>query len=217
MPTVLYTTCYEPAIRDKVQKTEFGGILGEINNNGGGKRPATVAGHGMHREGMDRLFDLTFAELRSLARTYMSRERGNHTLQPTALVNEAYLRLINVEGLHIESRNHFGNLAAQAMRRILVEHARAKNAVKRGGAWQFVTMTDLGLGVLPDEVGLVDLDDALKVFAQLDERGAKVVELRIFGGLTMQEIAEVLGVTRRTVQTDWRIAIMWLRREFAEP
>ncbi len=167
------------------------------------------------RRDFDRLFDATFAELRALARSYMRRERHGHTLQPTALVHEAYLRLFNAENLDYESRTHFGNIAALAMRRVLVEHARSRNAAKRGGGMEPVSLGELGLTSLPPQVDVLDLDDALTKYAALDHRGAKVVEMRTFGGLTMEEIAEALGVTRRTVQTDWRVATMWLRREFS--
>lgn len=169
---------------------------------------------GLPREDFDQLFDLTFAELRSLARGIMSRERRGHTLEPTALVHEAYLRLVRADGLHVESRQHFANIAARAMRRVLIEHARARDADKRGGGRRSVTLAELGIDAFPPEIGVLELDDALCCFAEIDERGARVVELRIFGGLKMAEIAEILGVTRRTVQTDWRIALMWLRREF---
>ncbi len=164
---------------------------------------------------VDALFASTLAELRRQAAAMMRRERPSHTLQPTALVNEAYLRLYKAEGLKDLDRAHFLNIAAQAMRRILIEHARGKNATKRGGDWVPVTLHDIGVADFPDQTTIIDLDSALRRFAEIDERGAHVVELRIFTGLTMEEIAGILGVTRRTVQTDWRIAIMWLRRELS--
>jgi len=163
----------------------------------------------------DQLFEATYAELRALAAQFMYQERSSHTLQPTALVNEAYLRLHDADDRPVEGRTRFMSIAAQAMRRILVDHARGKNAAKRGGGWVPVTLTDIGVEVFPDQTTIIDLDRALHRLATMDERGARVVELRVFGGLGMAEIAEIVGVTRRTIQTDWRVATMWLRRELS--
>ena len=165
----------------------------------------------------DQLFAACQQELRAIANRLMQNERKNHTLQPTALVNEAYLRLFRVENLSAESRAHFVNIAARSMRQILVEHARHKNAAKRGGGWQAVTLTGLSGPDTGDEIELLALNDALEKFAKLDPRGARVVDLRVFGGLTMVEIGAVLNLSRRTVQKDWRFATMWLRKELAGP
>ncbi len=164
------------------------------------------------QESFDHLFEATFTELHGLAAAIMSRERPDHTLQPTALVNEAYLRLFGANNLDIQGKAHFINIAAQAMRRILVEHARSRNAARRGGGRVPVTLYDIGVNDFPDSATILDLDVAMRKFAKLDERGARVAELRIFTGLGMAEIAEIIGVSRRTVQTDWRVASMWLRR-----
>lgn len=164
---------------------------------------------------LDATFAATYTELRALAARIMSRERPGHTLQPTALVNEAYLRLLGAGELNVAGRTHFVNLAAQAMRRILVEHARGRLTEKRGGGWVPVTLYDIGAADLPDQATILDLDNALRKLTEVDPRAARVVELRVFAGLTMEEIASAVGVTRRTVQTDWRIAFMWLRREMA--
>ena len=167
-----------------------------------------------------RAFDALFAaahhELSGMAHNLMSSERSNHILQPTALVNEAYLRLFDVQNLPVESRAHFVNLAARAMRQVLVEHARRHNAAKRGGGRQALTLTGAGVQDLRDEIGALELNDALEKLAELDPRAAEVVEKRIFGGLTMEEIADTLDLTRRTVQKDWRFALLWLRREFGD-
>jgi len=162
------------------------------------------------------LFVATQRELSGLAASLMRNERANHTLQPTALVNEAYLRLFEVRQLPIESRAHFVNLAARVMRQVLVEHARRKNADKRGGGWHAVTLTGVQVQDFRNDIGILEMDDALRKLAQVDERAADVVEKRVFGGLKMEEIAELSGVTRRTVQKDWRFATLWLRREFAQ-
>lgn len=162
-----------------------------------------------------RVFEAAHTELRRLASRLLSRERADHTLQPTDLVHEAYLRLINAGQVGWQSRAHFFGIAARAMRQILVEHARRRAAAKRGGNPQRVMLED-GLGLrAQDAIEMLELEEALNRLAEVDERSARVVELRFFGGLTVDEAAHVLGVSRRTVHDDWRVAKMWLRREIA--
>ncbi len=164
---------------------------------------------------LDRLFVACQRELHAAAAGLMRHERAGHTLQPTALVNEAYLRLFRAENLPVAGHAHFVNLVARTMRQVLVEHARRRKAQKRGGDRQMVTLTGLSDPDAENVVDLLELDEALEKLAALDERTAKVVDLRIFGGMTMEEIALILGLTRRTVQKDWRFALVWLRRELA--
>ncbi len=162
------------------------------------------------------LFDLLYRELRGLAVSAMRAERGNHTLQPTALVHEAFLRLADDTG-SLESRRHFFGVAASAMRRILVEHARARHAAKRGGHAPRVSIDDVAVAA-PDTLDPVDLealDAALSQLAAHDARQARVVELRYFAGLTVEETADVLDASPRTVKRDWQMARAWLRREMS--
>lgn len=161
----------------------------------------------------DRLFDAAYRELRQLASSLMRNERQDHTLQPTALVSEAYLRLVGDVPVDWQSRAHFFGIVASAMRRVLVEHARRHAAEKRGGGRVKISLDEnLLLGGRSDWETL-DLDDTLTRFAEIDPRGARVVELRVFGGFREKEIAEILGVSERTVRSDWRVAAMWLSRE----
>jgi RNA polymerase sigma factor (TIGR02999 family) len=165
-------------------------------------------------EALAALTPLVHAELRILARAYMRRERGDHTLQPTALVNEAYLRLVAQHRVPSRSRAHFFSLAATMMRRVLVDHAREHNAGKRPLAGVRVTL-DEGLGVTQprgDDVELLLLDDALTELSALDSRQGQIVELRYFGGLAEHEVAEVLAISRATVTREWQTARMWLAR-----
>ncbi len=166
-------------------------------------------------QAFDALFQATFHELRSLARGLMNAERPNHTLQPTALVNEAFLKLFDAERIAHGGKTHFLNLAAKVMRRILIDHARRKNTAKRGGGWYTVTLTDHCVGDFQNDIDLLDLNLALERLAEIDPRATSVVEMRVFGGLGMAEIAQANGTTRRTAHSDWRIATMWLRREFS--
>ena len=154
-------------------------------------------------------------ELHNLAGRLMRGERPNHTLQPNALVNEAYLRLFNTEDLPATSRVHFVNIAARTMRQILIEHARRRSTAKRGGDWKAITLTGLPDPEFRDPLDLISLHDALESFVELDQRAARIVDLRIFGGLTMEEIAALIGVSRQTIQKDWQFAIRWLRRELS--
>lgn len=160
------------------------------------------------------LFAHLYGELRSLAESLFRRERVEHTLQPTALIHEAYLRLCGGDLAVAEDRRHFLGMAARAMRRILVEHARAKGAAKRGGGAQRVTLAGLGAED-EDPLDLIALDVALTRLASFDERKARVVELRFFGGLTAAEAGEVLGIARKTVDADWYVARAWLQTELA--
>jgi len=165
------------------------------------------------REALDRLVPLVYQELRRLARRQMRRERAGDTLQTTALVNEAYLRLVDYERVRARDRSHFLAIAAQAMRRILVERARSRRSDKRGSGAQKVSLDEVADVSDGRAAELVALDDALQAFAAIDPRKARLVELRYFGGLTIEETAEVLGVSTPTVERDWRTARIWLHRE----
>jgi RNA polymerase sigma factor (TIGR02999 family) len=165
---------------------------------------------------LERLLPLVHGELRRLARRYMFGERPGHTLQATALVNEAYLRLIDSRRVCWQNRAHFFAISAQLMRRILVDSARARGYQKRGGGIPKVTLDEGLIG--PKEKGrdLVALDDALKALTDVDPRKAQVVELRFFGGMSVEETAEVLKVSAETVLRDWRLAKAWLGREMSK-
>jgi RNA polymerase sigma factor (TIGR02999 family) len=165
----------------------------------------------------ERLIPLLYGELHRLARRYMRQERPDHTLQPTALVNEAYLRLIDVNRVEWQNRTHFLALAAQMMRRILIESARSRHRQKRGGDAVRVTIDDLGELPEPHERNLVALGDALSALAMVDARMSQVVELRFFGGLSVDETAAVLNVSPETVNRDWKTAKAWLLRELKPP
>jgi RNA polymerase sigma-70 factor, ECF subfamily len=162
---------------------------------------------------LEELLPLVQQELRRLARRYMFGERPGHTLQATALVNEAYLRLVNSRQVNWQNRAHFFAISAQLMRRILVDAARARGYQKRGGGVAKVTLDERLMG--PEEKGkdLVALDDALKTLAGVDPRMSQVVEMRFFGGLSVEETAEVLKVSPDTVLRDWKLARTWLARE----
>jgi RNA polymerase sigma factor (TIGR02999 family) len=171
--------------------------------------------NGEERAAAERLIPLVYDELRRLARDYLRRERGDHTLQPTALVHEAYLRLVDDRSVAWQDRAHFYGIAARLMRRILVDHARAHNASKRGGLQQKLVLDDacgVTEGGAPD---LVALDGALENLARSYPRKSEVVELKFFGGLEAKEIAEVLRVSEKTVLRDWSFAKLWLCRELA--
>jgi RNA polymerase sigma-70 factor (ECF subfamily) len=159
-----------------------------------------------------RLTPLVYDELRRRARHYLRGERPNHTLTPTALVHEVYLRMVNIAQVDWRDRTHFLALAARQMRRILVDSARARRYQKRGGGALTVTFED-GLAGSTRSPDLIALDDALDALALQDARKARVVELRFFGGLTNEEIAAVLGISTDTVTRDWQMAKLWLRRE----
>jgi len=162
---------------------------------------------------LERLVPLVYAELRQVARRAMGRERPGHTLQSTALIHEVYLKLLGGKPLRWENRAHFYAIAAKLMRQVLVDHARTKRRRKRGGSAARVTL-DEGL-LLSPQAGpdLVALDDALRALAAIDPRKGRVVELRFFGGLEVEETAHVLGVSPQTVMRDWKLAKVWLYRE----
>jgi RNA polymerase sigma factor (TIGR02999 family) len=161
-------------------------------------------------EALDRLIPIVYAELRAVAARYLRRERRDHTLQPTALVNEAYLRLIDQKQVQWQSRAHFIGVAAQMMRRILVDHAKSHNRAKRGGGAQKVSL-DEAMAVSDERANeLVELDAALTALAAFDDRKSRVVEMRYFGGLSVEETAEVLKVSEMTVAREWKLAKAWL-------
>ena len=166
---------------------------------------------------LNRLTPLVYSELRRMARRYMRSERAGNTLQTTALINEAYLRLVDVQSAGWQDRAHFFAVSAQLMRRILVDAARARGTAKRGGLVVRVDhSTAVNLDEIP-EVGrsaeLVSLDDALSALAEIDPRKARVIELRFFGGLSVEETAGVLGISPQSVLRDWKLARVWLKRE----
>jgi RNA polymerase sigma-70 factor, ECF subfamily len=174
----------------------------------------SLAAHEGDQEGAAaRLFEAAYRELRSLASGLMRNERPDHTLQATALVNEAYLRLVGDAPIEWQSRAHFFGVVVAAMRRVLVEHARRRSAEKRGGGWDKIALDERLHLAGRSELNILELDRTLTRFAQIDPRAARVVELRVFGGLKEKEIAEILGVSERTVRGDWRVAAMWLSRE----
>jgi RNA polymerase sigma factor (TIGR02999 family) len=164
----------------------------------------------------DQLMPLVYDELHRMARRYMARENPGHSLQPTALINEAYLRLIGQQDKQWQNRAHFLAVAAQAMRHILVDRARSHQADKRGGEARFVSLNE-AVGVSEDRVAeLIALDDALNELARIDPRKSRVVELRFFGGLSADETAKALNVSLPTVKRDWIFARAWLHRELSK-
>ena len=161
----------------------------------------------------DRLLPLIYDELRGLAAGYLVRERSDHTLQPTALVNEAFIRLAGQRDADWESKGHFMAIAATAMRRILVDHARAKGSDRRGGGRQALPLDSDVTAVQAEDVDVVALDAAMTSLVALDERQVRIVELRFFVGMTVEETAATLGISARTVKREWRLAKAWLKRE----
>src|SRR5262245_29844181 len=164
---------------------------------------------------LNELVPLVESELRRLARGYMARERSGHTLQTTALVNEAYLRLVDAQDVRWNDRAHFFGIAARLMRRVLVDHARQRAFRKRGGGAQAVSLDDAMFVSRVPDVELLDLDRALQALAAVDNRKARVVEMRYFGGMTVEETADALAVSTETVKRDWRLAKLWLLDELA--
>jgi RNA polymerase sigma factor (TIGR02999 family) len=163
---------------------------------------------------LEELMPLVYGELRRLAINYLRRERHNHTLQPTALVNEAYLRLVDQRSPNWKNRGQFYGIAAQLMRRILVDHARQRNAEKRGGSnQQKISLTNAtGVAGSPD-IEVLAVNEALEELAVFDPQQARIVELKFFGGLSIEEVAEVVGVGHATVEREWKLARAWLRRK----
>lgn len=188
---------------------------------------------GGDRKALDELMPLVYAELRRLAQSHLRRERPGHTLQRTVLVHEAFLRLVNQREVQWQGRAHFLGLASRVMRRILVDHARARLAAKRGDGAPVLSFDEAigdggdaldaspdpeGLFVTPDRPGIdmVALDDALNRLETLDEQQGRIVELRFFGGLTVEETAQALGISPATVKRDWAVARAWLHRELSD-
>ncbi len=167
------------------------------------------------RTALDQLVPIVHEELRRLARLQMRAERDNHTLQTTALVNEAFLRLVDLRRIRWQDRAHFLALSARLMRRILVDHARTRSYQKRGGGAANVTLDEALIASEERGADLVALDDALEDLARVDARKSQVVELRFFGGLSVEETAQALKVSPETVTRDWRLAKVWLLREIS--
>jgi RNA polymerase sigma-70 factor, ECF subfamily len=168
---------------------------------------------GGDQEKVDLLVQALYGELRRLAASYLRRERTGHTLQPTALVNEVYLRLVEQDGTEWKNRGHFFAIAAQAMRRVLVDHARRNQAAKRGGPLPRLSLEQAIVYSREQAGGLVALDELMQRLARIDPQQAQIVELRVFGGLTVEEAAEALGISPATVKRDWAMAKAWLARE----
>lgn len=164
-----------------------------------------------------------YEELRGLAGGYLRRQNAAHTLQPTALVHEAFLKLVDHTSVQWNGRAHFFAVAAKAMRQVLVDHARAKNADKRGGGWDRITLDQAvwsggpagGIAANSTEVDVLALNEVLDLLAEVDPRQAHIVELRFFGGLTVDEVAAVVGVSKTTAEDEWRMARAWLSRKLA--
>lgn len=171
---------------------------------------------GGNQSALDELYPLVYDELHRLARRYMSRERKGHTLQTTALINEAYVRLVDQKNVQWANRSHFFAISAQIMRRILIDHARRHAYAKRGGGAQQVSLDEAA--VVTSGIGseLIRLDEALQALSKLDQRRCHVVELRYFGGLNNEEIAGVLNVSENTVTRDWNMARAWLYQQLTE-
>jgi RNA polymerase sigma factor (TIGR02999 family) len=167
------------------------------------------------QQALEKLTPLVYEELHKRARYYVSRERPGHTIQTTALINEVYLRLVDFRGVTWQDRAHFLAVCARMMRRILTDFARARHFQKRGGNAQQVTFEEQMMVSAEPSADLVALDDALNGLAGVDQRKSQVVELRFFGGLSVQETAEVLKVSEETVKRDWRLAKLWLLREMS--
>ena len=161
---------------------------------------------------LDRLVPLVYEELRRLAHHYLRRERPGYTLQTTALVNEAYLKLVDHKGMRWQNRAHFYAVAAQAMRRILVDHARSRDAAKRGGGANLIGLDEAATAAQMQAANLLALDEALNQLALIDKRKSRIVELRYFGGMSVEETAEVIGVSPVTVMREWSSAKAWLLR-----
>ncbi len=173
-------------------------------------------GDGRH-DAIDQLLPRIYAELRRLASSYLRRERPDHTLQPTALVHEAFIKLVDQRAVRWQNRAHFFGIAAQAMRRILVDHARAHAADKRGSGQRPVSLDEASIAIGAPDVDLIALDEVLTRLAALDPQQSRVVELRFFGGLTLDETAEVLNISPATVGREWTLAKAWLYAELTRP
>jgi RNA polymerase sigma factor (TIGR02999 family) len=168
-----------------------------------------------NKESLDQLMPIVYDELRRQAARYLRREQAGHTLQTTALIHEAYVRLVDQRNMQWQNRAHFFGIAAQMMRRILVDHARSKKRVKRGGSEIRVSFEDANVAAKGQDLDVVALDEALERLAQIDEQQSRVVELRFFSGLSVEETAEVMGISKSTVKRDWSMAKAWLHRELS--
>ncbi|MBX7173268.1 MAG: sigma-70 family RNA polymerase sigma factor [Pyrinomonadaceae bacterium] len=164
-----------------------------------------------NREALDQLLPIVYDELRRIARHQLSKERANHTLQATALVNEAYMKLIGQHSVDWHNRAHFFSIAAETMRRILVNHAVERNAQKRGGGATIVSLEEEIDFIHQRDLDVLALDDALKKLEEFDKTQAKIIELKFFGGMTNEEIADVMGVSDSTIKREWRMAKAWLQ------
>lgn len=164
---------------------------------------------------LDRLMPVVYTELRQLAHRYMRRERPGHTMQTTALIHEAYLRLVDQNQVRWQHQAHFFGIAARLMRQILIEHARSRTRAKRGGGVGTISLDEAAIVSQARATELLALDDALERLATIDPRKSQVVELRFFGGLSVEEAAQVLNIAPNTVLRDWRMAKAWLRREIS--
>jgi RNA polymerase sigma factor (TIGR02999 family) len=169
--------------------------------------------HGDH-SALEQLTPIIYDDLLRLARARLRREHGGHTLEPTALVHEAYLRLADQTALHVENRAHFFAIAANTMRRVLIEHARKRMAQKRGGGVRVTLQTGMDISEQPAP-DVIALDDALRRLAEIDERKSRAIELKFFGGMTMEEIGLVLGISVATVGRELRLGQAWMRREMS--
>jgi RNA polymerase sigma factor (TIGR02999 family) len=169
-----------------------------------------------NQQSLTELTTVVYDELRAIATKYLAHEKPGHTLQPTALVHEAFLRLVNQREVVWKGRSHFYGIAAQMMRRILVDHARAKLREKRGGARQRITLREELTVSNQRDADVLAVEEALEKLAELDPVQAKIVELRFFGGMTVEEVAEVLGMSKRSVERHWTAIRAWLRRELSE-
>jgi RNA polymerase sigma factor (TIGR02999 family) len=177
---------------------------------------ALLVGYGRgDKEALDKLMPIVYDELRRQAARYLRREQAGHTLQTTALIHEAYVRLVDQHNVQWQNRAHFFGIAAQMMRRILVDHARTKKRAKRGGSDVKVSLADATIPVKGQDLDVVALDEALNRLAEIDEQQSRVVELRFFSGLTVEETAEVMGISPATVKRDWSMAKAWLHREMS--
>lgn len=170
---------------------------------------------GGDREHLDRLLSAVYDDMRRLAQVHLSRERGNHTLAPTALVHEAYLKLVNQHATTWMDRLHFFSIASQIIRRILIDYARERNALKRGGAHRALSIDAVDPVAPSSDLDLLDLDEALNELAALSERQARIVEMRFFGGLTIPEVAAALEMGSRSVDREWQAARAWLYRRLS--
>ncbi len=197
-----------PPVADDQPRT-FEGVNLPMNQRANITTLLRAAATGERRD-LDALMAAIYEDMRRLAESHLRQERMDHTLQPTALVHEAYMKLIDQRQTDWKDRAHFFAVASRIIRRILVDHARAKQAAKRGSDQQRVSLEHADLALPGTDVNLVALDDALNELATLDDRQAKIVELRFFGGLTIAEIAEALSMGRRSVDRDWNAAKAWL-------